>query len=134
MFLCHTARWVKAFLYGLQMARYESQFHCPSLEMGAQHEVAERLAGALNVELTWLDRRNASMALLLPPQGLSVQLLLEFRSHGEITLLVSSREGMGKGAPQSKACFERVMALLSEQLPAAQLLYRSDRDGPIRQR
>lgn len=41
---------------------------------------------------------------------------------------------MGKGAPQSRACFERVLTLLAEQLQSLELSYRSDRDGPIRQR
>jgi len=63
-----------------------------------------------------------------------VRLLLEFKAPGEITLLLSSREGMGKGAPQTLHCFERVLALLSEQLTATQLSYRSDRDCPVKQR
>ncbi|MEB3276333.1 MAG: hypothetical protein VKM92_05130 [Cyanobacteriota bacterium] len=116
------------------MARYEAQLQSPGLELGAFQQHIEPLAAQLGVELSWLDRRNASMALLLPPQGISVQLLLEFRGHGEVTVLVSSREGMGKGAPQSRSCFEQVLALVTEQLPGAQLRYRSDRDGPIRQR
>jgi hypothetical protein len=116
------------------MARYEAHLLCPALESGTHQQTAEQLAGALGVELTWLDRRNASMALLLQPQGLSVRLLLEFQAPGEITLLLSSRKGMGKDAPQTLACFERVLALLSEQLPAPQLRYRSDRDGPVKQR
>ena len=116
------------------MARYEAHLQCSPLESGTQQQTAEELAAALGVELTWLDRRNASMSLLLQPQGLSVRLLLEFQAPGEITLLLSSREGMGKGAPQTLACFERVLGLLSEQLPANQLRYRSDRDGPVRQR
>ncbi|MCP9891757.1 hypothetical protein KBY57_11945 [Cyanobium sp. Aljojuca 7D2] len=116
------------------MARYEAHLHCPGLELASFQQQLNRLADTLGVELTWLDQRNASMAQLLPPQGISVQLLLEFRGHGEITCLLSSREGMGKGAPQSRACFEQVLALLAEQLPAIELRYRSDRDGPIRQR
>ena len=116
------------------MARYEAHLQCLALESGTQQQTAEQLAGALGVELTWLDRRNASMALLLQPQGLSVRLLLEFQAPGEITLLLSSREGMGKGAPQTCSCFEHVLAQLSEQLPSAQLRYRSDRDAPVRQR
>jgi hypothetical protein len=116
------------------MARYEALLHTSSQDLNHHRQVAEQLAQTLKVELTWLDRRNATLALLLPPQGISVQLLLEFRGHGDITVLVSSREGMGKGAPQSQACFERVLALLSAQLPGAQQRYRSDRDGPIRQR
>ena len=116
------------------MARYEAHLQSPGLELGTFQQQLERLAAALSVELSWLDRRNASMALLLPPQGISVQLLLEFRGHGEIIVLLSSREGMGKGAPQTCSCFEHVLAQLSEQLPSAQLRYRSDRDGPVRQR
>jgi len=115
------------------MARYEAQLQCPGLELGSFQQQLEHLAATLGVELSWLDPRNASMAQLLPPQGISVQLLLEFRGHGQITVLVSSREGMGIGAPQSKACFEQLLARLAEQLPAAELRYRSDRDGPIRQ-
>ena len=116
------------------MARYEAQLQSPPLDPGLEHKTAEHLAGALGVELTWLDRHNASMALLLQPQGLSVQLLIEFHGKGQITLLVSSREGMSKGAPQTLSCFERVLSLLSEPLPAAQLQYRSDRDGPVHHR
>jgi hypothetical protein len=115
------------------MARYEAQLQCPDLELERFQQQLKHLGDSLGVELTWLDRRNASLALLLPPQSISVQLLVEFRGQGEITLLVSSREGMGKGAPQSQACFEQVLGLLHQQLPDAQLRYRSDRDGPIRQ-
>lgn len=116
------------------MARYEALLYTNSQDPSHHKQVAEQLARTLNVELTWLDRRNASMALLLAPQAISVQLLLEFRDHGEITVLLSSREGMGKGAPQSRSCFEQVLGLLAVQLPGAQQRYRSDRDGPIRQR
>ena len=65
------------------MARYEAHLQCSPLESGTQQQTAEELAAALGVELTWLDRRNASMALLLQPQGLSVRLLLEFHGHGQ---------------------------------------------------
>ena len=116
------------------MARYEAHLQCPGLELAVFQQQLNGVAGAVGSELNWLDKRNASMALLLPPQGISVRLLLEFRGHGDFTCLLSSREGMGKGAPQSKACFERVLALLAEQLPATELRYRSDRDGPVQQR
>ena len=114
------------------MARYEAHLQCPGLELGAQQQVVQQLATAVDVELTWLDRRNASMGLLLPPQGLSVRVLLECQANGKITMLLSGREGMAKGAPQSRACFEHLLALLLELLPAAQVMFRSDRDGPIR--
>jgi len=97
---------------------------------------AQRLVETLGLEVgataAWQDCRNASMALVLPPQGLSVQVLLEFQRHGASTALVNSREGMGHGAGQTRHCFEQLLAQLEQQIPAVQMLYRSDRDGPIR--
>ena len=116
------------------MARYEAHLQCPGLELARFQQQLNGVAQAVGAELNWLDKRNATIALLLQPQGISVRLLFEFRGHGDITCLLSSREGMGRGAPQSKACFERVLTLLAEQLQSFDLSYRSDRDGPIRQR
>ena len=114
------------------MARYEAHLHCLELTLADAQRLVEKLAQELRVAVSWLDRRNASMALVLPPQGLGVQLLLEFQNHGAITALVNSREGMGHGAPQTRHCFEHLLRLLGLEAPSAQLLYRSDRDGPIR--
>ena len=61
------------------MARYEAHLQCPPLESGMQQQTAEHLAGALGVELTWLDRRNASIALLLQPKGLAPKQRLDQR-------------------------------------------------------
>jgi hypothetical protein len=116
------------------MARYEAHLQCPGLELASFQQQLNGVAQAVGAELNWLDKRNATIALLFQPHGISVRLLFEFRGHGDITCLLSSREGMGKGAPQTLACFERVLALLSQQLPAPQLRYRSDRDGPVKQR
>lgn len=115
------------------MARYEAHLHCPQLTLADAQHLVETLALEVGATAGWLDRRNASLALVLPPQGLSVQLLLEFQRHGAITALVNSREGMGHGAAQTRLCFEHLLFQLEQRLPAAQLLYRSDRDGPIRQ-
>ena len=115
------------------MARYEAHLDCPELTLADAQTLVEKLGLELHVAISWLDRRNASMALVLPPQGLGVQLLLEFQKHGVITVLVNSREGMGHGAPQTHHCFEHLLRLLGLEAPSAQLLYRSDRDGPIRQ-
>lgn len=115
------------------MARYEAHLDCPKLTLAEAQTLVEKLGLELRVAVNWLDRRNASMALVLPPQGLGVQLLLEFQKHGVITVLVNSREGRGHGAPQTRHCFEHLPRLLGLEAPSAQLLYRSDRDGPIRQ-
>jgi len=115
------------------MAHYEAHLHCPQLTLADAQHLVETLALEFGAKAGWLDRRNASLALVLPPQGLSVQVLLEFQKHGAITALVNSREGMGHGAAQTRRCFEHLLSQLGQRVPAAQLQYRSDRDGPIRQ-
>ena len=92
-------------------------FHCRSFDDAQSVAVAVR------------ERRT----VVLPPQSLSVQVLLEFQQQGTITVLVNSREGMGHGAPQTCHCFEQLLLLLMQQAPTTQVVYRSDRDGPIRQ-
>jgi len=53
------------------MAPNEAQLHCFDLDLGSFQQQLERLAAAPSVELNWLDRFNASMALLLPPRNSS---------------------------------------------------------------
>lgn len=116
------------------MARYEAQLHWQGHEPAALGLVVSQLAESLGVQACWLDRTTVSLPLVLQPQGLTVQVLLECRPHGELMLLVSSREGMGHGAPATQQVFDRLLAVMAQALPQAQWLYRSDRDGPIRQR
>ena len=94
---------------------------------GAIAELARELGGMF----TWLDRRNGSLALTTG--GLAVQVLLELRMGSELGVLLSSREGMGSGAPLSTAVLEQLLAGLQAAAPGARVLFRSDRDGPIRQ-
>ena len=91
----------------------------------------ETLALEFGAKAGWLDRRNASLALVLPPQGLSVQVLLGLQRHRAITALVNSRDGMGHGAVQTRRCFEHLPSQLQQRVSPTQLLDRSDRDGPI---
>jgi hypothetical protein len=81
----------------------------------------------------WLDDRNASIGLTRGAGALPVQVLLELRPRSELGVLVSSREGMGSGAPLSGAVLEEVLAGLQVASPGARVLFRSDRDGPLRQ-
>ena len=108
------------------MARYEAHLQCPGLELATfQHQLIG-IAEAVGAELNWLDKRNATIALLLQPQGISVRLLVEFCGHSDIiTCLLSSREGMARGAPQSKACFERVLTPAMGPSVSAEWLRRS---------
>ena len=114
------------------MARYEAHLQCPPLQRDDCQQLVTQVAGALKVNPSWLDHHNAALALVLPPQGLGVQMLLEFQNRGQVMALVNSREGMGQGAPQTRTCFEHLISLLLQLLPTAQLRYRSDLDGPIR--
>ena len=115
------------------MARYVAQLLCPQQTVSHAQLLVEQLAAALAAEPQWLDCRNASLVLVLPPQSLSVQVLLEFQQQGAITVLVNSREGMGHGAPQTRHCFEQLLLQLTQQAASTQVVYRSDRDGPILQ-
>lgn len=92
-----------------------------------------RLAREMGGTFTWLDGRNASIALTAGPRALAVQVLLELRDGTELGVLLSSREGMGNGAPLSGAVLEQLLAGLQVAAPGARVLFRSDRDGPIRQ-
>ena len=80
---------------------------------------------------TWLDPRNASLVLLPDTAAVPVQVLLELRGRHQLGILVTSREGMSRGAPLSRAVLEQVLARLEELLPGCGLQYRSDRDGPV---
>ena len=80
---------------------------------------------------TWLDQRNASLALLTGSAAVPVQVLLELRGRGELLVLVTSREGMGTGAPLTQSVHEQILQRLAQLLPEGVLQYRSDRDGPL---
>ncbi len=80
---------------------------------------------------TWLDPRNASLALLPETAAVPVQVLLELRGRSQLGVLVTSREGMSRGAPLSRAVLEQVLARLQALIPGSALHYRSDRDGPV---
>ena len=97
-------------------------------------QTLNQLAVSLAAELTWLDPRNACLSLSAGASALPVQVLMELRDPDQLGVLVNSREGMGSGAPLSHDVLEQVLDLLMRLLPGAALAYRSDRDGPIRQR
>lgn len=100
----------------------------PGLRSGLQ-----RLAADLGGELLWLDERNAMLRLNPGTSGLSVRVLLELSHPGEVGVLVSSREGMGRGAPFSRQALEQVLAGLMRLGDQVVIRFRSDRDGPVRQ-
>jgi hypothetical protein len=49
-----------------------------------------------------------------------------------LEVVLISGESMGKGAPQTRGCFENLLHRSATTLPGLELVFRSDRDGPIR--
>ena len=115
------------------MARFEALLapaSNPSDWSAAVNQLAQEWQGAAD----WLDGRNASLTVHVAPTGLQVKLLLELQHSGQLGVLISSREGMGGGSLQTKVVLEQLLASLERLLPGVQVVFRSDRDGPIRQR
>jgi hypothetical protein len=110
------------------MARFEALIK-PIADGKALRDALEQLAQSWGGVLTWLDRRNASLDLV--SGGLPVKLLLELRRGDVLGVLVSSREGMGAGAPRIQKLLDQLLSELLKHVPRAQVQYRSDRDGPI---
>ena len=80
---------------------------------------------------TWLDPRNSSLTVIPESHALPVQILLELRGRHGLGVLVTSQEGMGRGAPLSHGVLEKVLGQLQALIPTSELQYRSDLDGPI---
>ncbi len=100
-------------------------------ELQEMRPLLEQLSPGAGGTFTWLDRRNASLALLPGSISLPVRVLLEIRDRGELALLLSSREGMTRGAPLSHGVLEQVLAQLLVLIPTAAVAFRSDQDGPL---
>ena len=63
--------------------------------------VLEQLDPGTGGTFTWLYPRNASLALLPVTAAVPVQVLLELRGKSQLGVLVTSREGMSRGATLS---------------------------------
>lgn len=79
----------------------------------------------------WLDPRNSSLTVIPESHALPVQVLLELRGANQLGVLITSQEGMGRGAPLSHGVLEQVLGQIQALIPTSELEFRSDRDGPI---
>ena len=79
----------------------------------------------------WLDPRNTAITVIPGSHALPVQVLQALRGRHELGVLVTSQEGMVRGAPLSHRVLERVLGQLQAQIPTSELQFRSERDGPI---
>jgi len=112
------------------VARLEAQLAGMPSEPDA-HRCIEDLAQALGEPCNWLDARNAALAIHAGSLSLPIQVLIELKGRGQLGVLISSREAVGRGAPLSGGMLERVLELLKTLMPGTVLVYRSDRDGPV---
>lgn len=93
--------------------------------------LVEQLDPGPGGSFTWLDPRNTALTVLPASHAFPVQVLLELRGRSQLGVLVTSREGMGRGAPLSHGVLEKVLGQLQALIPTSELQYRSDLDGPI---
>lgn len=83
-----------------------------------------------------VDNRTAAhlSAMLGGGDLLRLQLFADIQSKADgqvLELVLMSREAMGRGAPQTREWFERLVDGASQTMPKLQLVFRSDRDGPL---
>ena len=99
-------------------------------------ELVDALAPLLQRIEAHVDHRTPAHLSALLRGGLEqlrMQLFadVQAKAHGpvlEITLM--SQEPMGRGAPQTRAVFDQILVEVSGLAPL-QLVFRSDRDGPL---
>jgi hypothetical protein len=89
---------------------------------------------ALHADLDHRTPAHLSALLRHGTEGLPVQLFADVQAKAEgnvLELALMSREPMGKGAPLTRAAFERLVAASAQHLPQLALVFRSDRDGAL---
>ena len=89
---------------------------------------------ALQAELDHRTPAHLSALLRQGSEGLPVQLFADVQAKADgnvLELALMSREPMGKGAPLTRAAFERLVAACGQHLPQLALVFRSDRDGAL---
>ena len=99
------------------MARFEALI-TPVIEGNDLRETLDQIAQQWGGSLTWLDHRNASLDLV--SAGLPLKFLLELRRGDDLLLLVTSREGMGAGAPRTQELLEKQRGSRHQQLQPIQ--------------
>lgn len=81
-------------------------------------------------------RTPAHLSAMLRDTGdsMPLQLFADVQSKAEgpvLELVLMSREPMGRGAPQTLQRFMNLVAVAADTMPGLDLIFRSDRDGPL---
>jgi len=117
------------------MAGEETAEQAPGMEPQSPLQGLAPVLLQLNAEVD--HRTSAHIGALLRHGGDSqrMQLFADVQSKPgggkTLELVLLSRESMGLGAPQTLAVLEKLVSLCQEHLQHMQLVFRSDRDGPL---
>lgn len=89
---------------------------------------------ALGTEIDNRGPAHLSALMRVPPQGLAVQVFADVQPQAdgpELDVVLMSSEAMTRGAPQTLQALQSLIELLPELVPGLELIFRSDRDGPL---
>ena len=97
-------------------------------------EALDPLLHRLSAEVEHRTSAHLSAMLRDPGENLSQQLFADVQAKAMgpvLELVLMSREAMGRGAPLTRERFTQLVDLLAELAPQLQMIFRSDRDGPL---
>jgi DNA-directed RNA polymerase subunit F len=103
----------------------------------AGHELIPKLMPALerlDPEFDHQGPSHLSAVMRVPPHGMVVQIFADVQPQAdgpELDVVLMSSETMIKGAPQTLQAFTKLISLLPEHAGDLELIFRSDRDGPV---
>ncbi|MFM8277455.1 MAG: hypothetical protein ACKN89_10825 [Cyanobium sp.] len=117
------------------MARFLLVFR-PRLPLGPELLIPrlEPLMARLSAEIDHRTPAHLSAMLRCGSESLRLQLFADVQAKAEGPLLevvLMSQEPMGKGAPQTRERLNEFVAVADECLAELELVFRSDRDGPV---
>lgn len=94
----------------------------------------EPVVERLEAEIDHRTPAHLSAMLRGGSENLRLQLFADVQARAEgpvLELVLMSQEPMGKGAPRTVACLQALVGLTAECLADLDLVFRSDRDGPV---
>ena len=105
-----------------------------SIDPTALIEGLNPLVFRLEAEVDHRTRAHLSAMLAGGSENMPLQLFADVQAKADgpvLELVLISREAMGRGAPTTRRRFEEMAQLAAEVLPQLEMVFRSDRDGPV---
>lgn len=108
----------------------------PRVPMGSEPLIQALIpvVDGLGAEVDHRTPAHLSALLRAGVEGLNLQLFADVQNQATgraLELVLISRESMGTGAPRTRQVFEQLIALADEKMADMDLLFRSDRQGPL---